>query len=587
MPGEGGIDLTGRTEQEKERWIGQDYRLIRRIGGGGEGAVFLVRHCPTEQLRAAKSLKTDMCGRRLHELNMMKRLKHPALPQVFDVLEEEGQLWLILEYIRGSALSELKMEELTPESFFSIACQLAEVLAYLHSRKTPVLHLDIKPTNIMLRQDDRLVLIDFGAAVFAGPEIDPAARYGTPGFAAPEQKTAGKILDVRTDFYGIGAVLYYCLYGTVPGRAHLWDYGGRLPDLLWRVSVNRILIRCLQKRPEKRFQTDKALCSRLRRAEKRFLRIKQMKRTIGAVLFLAVTLYFALVRLPEDAANETAASEVWENQEFEILLRQADELGFSQAASCYEAAAALKPEDISWCERLLRRIAGDCIFSMEEEEVLKGLLYSVVPGKKVPTVDLLRKCPEEFGTFAYNTGILYWYFYEGNGGRSAAANWFEQALESQNEIQDSPEKDQAESGPAEKAKRPAESSVQWLDAARVHAKIGKYYEKLGKRDINGRQQADFAVYWDDLLQLWGMDNLREDFGGIRREIAKELLSCLVMQAHELRSSGKRLEQLTAALEEIGTYIQTDSESGAEEDEAYRLYVLAIEAVQRAWMEKGA
>ena len=219
---EGGAGLTKMEGPDTNVWIGRDYRKIRQLGKGGEGTVYLVQHCPTEQLRAAKLLKTDVPGRRLHELNMMKRLKHPALPQIFDAFEDQGQLWLILEYVRGKPLSGLTREELTPEVFFSAARQLTEVLAYLHTRKPPVLHLDIKPSNLLLRTDGHLMLIDFGAADFARPGLKLPVCYGTPGFAAPEQKKTGADIDARADFYGLGAALYYCLYGSAPGNKQMY-----------------------------------------------------------------------------------------------------------------------------------------------------------------------------------------------------------------------------------------------------------------------------------------------------------------------------------------------------------------------------
>lgn len=101
--------------------------------------------------------------------------------------------------------------------FFSIAGQLSEVLGYLHGRRMPILHLDIKPTNLLLKRNGRLVLIDFGAALQGQPGIRPEQCCGTPGFAAPEQYQKGSYLDARTDVYGAGAVLYYLLSGTIAG----------------------------------------------------------------------------------------------------------------------------------------------------------------------------------------------------------------------------------------------------------------------------------------------------------------------------------------------------------------------------------
>ena len=94
-----------KDQSSRERFMDGNYQKIRRLGKGGDGTVYLVRYLPTEQLRAAKQLKENG-GRRVHELKMMKRLHHPSLPQIIDVLECGGQTGLVMEYIRGRTLSE-------------------------------------------------------------------------------------------------------------------------------------------------------------------------------------------------------------------------------------------------------------------------------------------------------------------------------------------------------------------------------------------------------------------------------------------------------------------------------------------------
>lgn len=94
------------NQSSEERFMDGNYRMIRRLGSGGDGIVYLVEHVPTEQLRAAKRIEGSRAGERVNELNMMKHLHHPSLPQIIDILECAGQTWLVMEYIRGVALSE-------------------------------------------------------------------------------------------------------------------------------------------------------------------------------------------------------------------------------------------------------------------------------------------------------------------------------------------------------------------------------------------------------------------------------------------------------------------------------------------------
>ena len=171
----------------------QEYCILRELGSGGEGKVYLVRHQVTEQLRAAKRLWKGTDADRLHELKMMKRLRHPSLPEVIDVLPEKDCIWLIMTYVKGQCLQELFGGGISEMEFFSIAGQLSEVLGYLHGRRMPILHLDIKPTNLLLKRNGRLVLIDFGAALQGQPGIRPGAMLRDTWFCGAGAVSEGKL----------------------------------------------------------------------------------------------------------------------------------------------------------------------------------------------------------------------------------------------------------------------------------------------------------------------------------------------------------------------------------------------------------
>lgn len=556
--------LPGKEEQKILKWIDENYQIIRRLGHGGDGTVYLVRHRPTDQFRAAKVLQTDIPERRRHELNMMKTLRHPSLPQIFDVLESQGTVWLIMEYINGRSLSEIDREEITAELFFRIAGQLAEVLVYLHTRKMPVLHLDIKPTNVLLRKNEDLVLIDFGASVLTDQSESITSCYGTPGYAAPEQKCPNMNLDERADIYGFGAVLYYCLYGTAPGvmMQQQQKAGDFAQNKIWKRQVDHLLARCLQENREKRFSNSVLLYRSVRKAERKYYLKKQAKKMSAAALFLL----FAIVFAADHLGLSNSGQEITEvKTEYERLLQEAESLGFVQAFSCYEKAAILYPEDSMWCSHLLGRIEEDYSFSLEEEDVLKKLIFAIPSGGEQTTEKLLEQHPEEYGALAYRIGLAYWYFYEGSGGKSAAFRWFQRAV-------DSVEAEQY---------RPL-----WLESAHIHVKIAAYYEKLGKQDPNGEQNAGITVYWEDLIQLWELDSLKQESIGIRRQIAKEILSCVILYAYELKNCGNGFGRFQDILESLKYFIEIeDTEPGADEEKRWREYKAAEAAVERIFADE--
>lgn len=573
----GGMGLAGEGLQEAGRRIGRNYRIIKKLGHGGDGTIYLAQHCPTEQFRAAKLLKADAPGRRRHELDMMKRLKHPALPQIYDVLEEQGELWLIMEFIRGKTLSELCAEgKLGPDRFFAVARQLADVLVYLHTRKPPILHLDIKPSNIMIRDDGTVTLIDFGAAVRA----DAGNRegcFGTPGFAAPEQWDPSAKPDARTDFYGFGAVLYYCLYGSVPAvqkgpdgkrhkRSRSAKIGGaeNIRGARWRREATALIRRCMQEDREQRFPDTRSLYRSVERAEKRYLFRKKACRSSAAVLFLFAASIFAAANLGQSEQGEAKAAQA--QRSYDMLLEQAEGLGFAQAVSCYEQAAGLCPEDGAWCEGFLARLEADYTFSLEEETALKKLMFSVPPGNAGTEEEVLEKCAPEYGSLAYRIGILYWYFYEGSGGKSAAAKWFDRAIDWQERQETSTEN----------------GSASWLESARIHAKIGGYYEILGKQGPDGSERADVGTYWEDLTRLWGLDSLKRDSVRVQCEVAQELLSVLIMQSSELKKEGADAEQLGETLRSIESFLSEHPEAEQIAEESEERCRAAGEALERTF-----
>jgi serine/threonine-protein kinase len=411
------------NEQRQQPLIHGSYRICQRLGKGGEAEVYLVEYLPTEQLRAAKVIYTEHPKRQMHELNMMKHLHHRALPQIIDIFRVDGQVWLIMEYIRGRSLTEAVRQGLGEEQLFQIACELAEVLIYLHSRERPIYHLDIKPSNILLKRDGHLVLLDFGAAIRPDMEMG-LQQFGTPGFAAPEQQNApGTALDARADIYGFGATLYYCLHGAVPGdRSAVRNAKGRT----WQHPLDQILAKCLQERKEDRYPTAESLYQDLCRLRRSAGRRKKRRAAAFAVLFFLVVVLFSAVMLSQKEESE----EITPKERYDQLLKQAEGLGLSQAVPYYEKAALLQMTG-DWSLELLDRMMEDYLFTAEEERVLTTLLY-LSDGETGRTVsETMQEKPALYGSFAYRLGLAYWYFYEESGGRSAAASWFARAVDSQ------------------------------------------------------------------------------------------------------------------------------------------------------------
>lgn len=544
-----------KSQSSEGRFMDGNYRMIRRLGSGGDGTVYLVEHIPTERLRAAKRIEESRAGERMHELNMMKHLHHPSLPQIIDILECAGQTWLVMEYIMGRALSETDSREVTAEQFFQIAVQLAQAVRYLHTRSAPILHLDIKPTNVLLQPDGRLVLIDFGAAVFLKKGTKTHCCVGTPGFAAPEQYEK-ECVDTYTDIYAYGATLYFYLYRSMYEKHPLdkvqsekrrqMRFFRRKP--WWKRQADHLLTRCLYPKGELRIRSGSELEPAVRRVQKKYLRRKKMQNAWCAAVFLAVVLAFFAGTVKPDMEQQMQRIE----QTYVELLEKAAGMGLVQAGEWYYRAVSLIPMDRRWYAQLLSKIENDYLFAEEEEQLLQELLYAPLEDGST-VLELIKRDAREYGALAYRIGIDYWYYYDGAGAKNAAAQWFEDSVSHLRLCQ-------KESGDTEDL----------LKAAQIYSELASYYEKLGRQDEEGRRHEDFYRYWKDLKRLWGMQESVGETFAIQRQIAREILSVVTMKAAQLREAGEERSVIEAILKEVDTFFSEEvmhTGQGRAEDES--------------------
>jgi serine/threonine protein kinase len=202
------------------------YRIEKILGQGGMGAVYKATDINLGVDVAVKEnlFVTDEYARQFHrEATILAGLRHPNLPRVTDhfVIEGEGQ-YLVMDYVEGEDLRDrLERGEVIPEQkALPWFLEIADALAYLHMRRPPILHRDIKPGNIKITPDNRAVLVDFGLAkvVDGSTSTTTGAKAMTPGFSPPEQYGTGPT-DARTDVYSLAATLYAALSGIIPEDA--------------------------------------------------------------------------------------------------------------------------------------------------------------------------------------------------------------------------------------------------------------------------------------------------------------------------------------------------------------------------------
>lgn len=271
------------------------YEILKRIAEGGMGVVYLVKDLHLNKLAAVKVSKNPGSIREreavMREMEVLKELSHPMLPAIIDFFEEEDTICLVMEYVDGITLEQYLRKFGRVEVSLAVkwAIELTEVFQYLHTRTPAVIYRDLKPSNIMVRPDGRLKLVDFGAAcVSAYGRERERMMMGTPGYSAPEQWQSGNA-GKASDVYGLGAVLHEMLTGISPmrfpeKRRPVREYDKSIPR-----ELEKIIVICTRKRPGERYQSMKELQKALREYGKRGKPKEWMFRAgkgMGTVLFL-------------------------------------------------------------------------------------------------------------------------------------------------------------------------------------------------------------------------------------------------------------------------------------------------------------
>lgn len=257
----------------------QRYKIIKLLGKGGFGAVYLAEHVRLQGRRLALKVSFDNSRdaeqQFLFEASTLANLRHPGLPTVSDsFVETGGQLFLVMEYIEGQDLTDviIKRGGPVPETeAVNWICQICEAVAYLHEQPKPIIHRDIKPPNIKIKPDGRAILVDFGIAkqFTPGKRTAKIAKAFSPGFSPAEQYIG--TTDARTDVYALGATLYCLLTAKIPPDAFQDRMASRitLPPLRQinpRVSpeVEKVVMRAMAMEAHYRYANARDMLNALR-----------------------------------------------------------------------------------------------------------------------------------------------------------------------------------------------------------------------------------------------------------------------------------------------------------------------------------
>jgi Tol biopolymer transport system component/tRNA A-37 threonylcarbamoyl transferase component Bud32 len=261
------------------------YEIIEELGKGGMGKVYRVEDKKIKEEVALKLIKPEIASdkktieRFNNELKMARKIAHRNVCKMYDLGEEKGTHYITMEYVPGEDLKGLirKVKQLTVGTTIAIAKQVCEGLTEAH--RLGVVHRDLKPSNIMVDKEGNARIMDFGIARSLKTKgiTRVGVMIGTPEYMSPEQVEA-KEVDQRSDIYSLGVILYEMVTGKVPfgGETPLSiamkhkseipknprELNSQLPE-----DLSRLILKCMEKDKEKRYQSSGEVCSELTRID--------------------------------------------------------------------------------------------------------------------------------------------------------------------------------------------------------------------------------------------------------------------------------------------------------------------------------
>ena len=246
----------------KGKLLDGKYKMIKILGKGGMGTVYLCENVRVNKLWAIKEIKKDINNKMdfLTEPNILKNINHPGIPKIIDVFYEEDNLYIVEDYIEGKTLKEYVREGNISgeEDIYKIMLGICGIIEYLHGLNPPIIYRDLKPSNIMITKEKKVVLVDFGIAKqYKLDNNDDTRKVGSNGYAAPEQYGSGKCCN-RTDIYGAGMVLYFMASGNNPSTPIEPLIDGNYKENLSN-DIKRIIQKCVQIEINDRYDTIEAL----------------------------------------------------------------------------------------------------------------------------------------------------------------------------------------------------------------------------------------------------------------------------------------------------------------------------------------
>ena len=522
--------------------VDKKYRVLSEIGHGGMSVVYLAINERANKTWAIKEVRKDggndsevVQQGLVAETEMLKKLHHPHLPSIVDVIDGEDSFLIVMDYIEGKSLGSLLKHggAQDPEKVIEWAKQLCDVLGYLHNRQPPIIYRDMKPDNVMLKPDGNIMLIDFGTArEYKTHSREDTTYLGTRGYAAPEQFGGQGQTDARTDIYCLGATMYHLLTGYSPADTNFVILPLReLNPSFSGSGLEKIVSKCCEPDSRNRYQSCAELMYALEHVhdeDDAVLRRRNLQ--WGAfVACLALVLISAVGMIGFKVAASDATNRSYGNYLAQAKSVDAsDEIG--AVTDYYRRAMGLRPSSPEAYEELLNTIESDMQFTQAESTMLQNCIFDTDGGVN-RNIDYLESSNRQaYAEFVYRLANDYYFFYEGSDKRSKAAYWYDIVRES------------------------TYLTDQQRELANSLYTIGSYYSALGSDKTVyavGDNSTSYLTFWNQMAELTDGDVVAKT-GGTRYAAAlyQEMVNQIYTNTSNFKSFGVSRGALEAKLEQI-------------------------------------
>lgn len=519
------------------------YKILNVVGKGGMSVVYLAMNERANKQWAIKEVRKDgmqsfevVKQNLVAETDLLKKLNHPHLPSIIDVIDCDDTFLIVMDYIEGNPLSKALETSgaQNQDDVIEWAKQLCDVLGYLHSRKPPIIYRDMKPSNVMLKPDGNVMLIDFGTArEFKSTSVADTTCLGTQGYAAPEQFGGHGQTDARTDIYCLGATMYHLVTGHNPATPPYEMYPIRQWNPMLSSGLEEIILKCTQRNPEDRYQSCAELLYALDHYKDLDIENKKVQsfkwKTFLASFIMTIVMLVGTIGFSAGLTVQTSST-------YESYIANGDSAVSQDAAEKYYFDAInVDPANPLAYQKLLERCTSDSKLSEDEYNTIKDAIYEHED-------ELKSKYPSEYAdNVAYKLGQALYFSYVPSSQESESENFSTAGITVSQRWLDIAQK----MGSTEQIKHRAE----------LLSSMSKAYQNMSGKSLEGDPVEEVKEYWNNLVEIASPNIAKEENNQIALLIYRNVTSQIYTKYYWfIKNSLATAKDISNELDNIEKYV---------------------------------